>query len=53
LGRFITSCLSDPLRQNAIWPIDGSGPAMTPLEMGKTLFKTLGMTPEYRAMSPA
>lgn len=52
LGRFIASCLTDPTRQNAILPIGGPGPALTPREMGQALFEALGLTPRYRHVSP-
>lgn len=52
LGRFITSCLSDPARQNAILPIGGPGPALTPRDMGAALFDALDLQPRYRSISP-
>jgi divinyl chlorophyllide a 8-vinyl-reductase len=52
LGRFITSCLNDPARQNAILPIGGPGPALSPRDMGAALFDLLGLDPKYRAVSP-
>jgi divinyl chlorophyllide a 8-vinyl-reductase len=52
LGGFITICLTDPTRQNAILPIGGPGPALTPHDMGTALFDALDLTPKYRAVSP-
>jgi len=52
LGRFIATCLTDPTRQNAILPIGGPGPALTPHDMGAALFEALGMPPKYRRVSP-
>ena len=52
LGAFIASCLGDPARQNAILPIGGPGPALTPLDMGHALFAALDMPPRFRAVSP-
>jgi divinyl chlorophyllide a 8-vinyl-reductase len=52
LGRFITTCLTDQTRQNAILPIGGPGPAITPHQMGTALFDALGLQPKYRAVSP-
>jgi divinyl chlorophyllide a 8-vinyl-reductase len=53
LGRFIASCLDTPARQNAILPVGGPGPALTPREMGAALFAALGRPPRYRTVSPA
>ncbi len=52
LGRFITSCLTDPARQNAVLPIGGPGPALTPHDMGHALFDALGLPPKFRRVSP-
>jgi divinyl chlorophyllide a 8-vinyl-reductase len=52
LGRFICTCLSDPARQNAILPIGGPGPALTPRDMGAALFDVLDKPPKYRSVSP-
>lgn len=52
LGRFIATCLTDRKRQNAVLPIGGPGPALTPKEMGAALFDALQMPPKYRSVSP-
>ncbi|NNE51357.1 MAG: NAD(P)H-binding protein [Sulfitobacter sp.] len=52
LGRYIAHCLRNPARQNAILPIGGPGPAITPAEMGAALFDALGLPPRYRPVSP-
>lgn len=52
LGRFIATCLTDPSKQNAILPIGGPGPALTPRDMGAALFEALGLPPRYRSVSP-
>lgn len=52
LGRFIATCLTDPDRQNAVLPIGGPGPALTPKEMGAALFDVLQLPPKYRSVSP-
>ncbi|MFK7837866.1 MAG: NAD(P)H-binding protein [Sulfitobacter sp.] len=52
LGRYIASCIEDPARQNAILPIGGPGPALTPHQMGAALFEALGVPPKYRRVSP-
>ncbi len=48
LARFIVSCLDTPARQNAILPIGGPGPALTPHAMGAALFELTGMPPRFR-----
>lgn len=52
LGRFITSCLTDPTRQNAVLPIGGPGPALTPFDMGTALFDALNLPPKFKRVSP-
>lgn len=52
LGRFIASCLTDPACQNAILPIGGPGPVLTPRDMGAALFDALNLPPRYRSISP-
>ncbi|MEL7026965.1 MAG: NAD(P)H-binding protein [Pseudomonadota bacterium] len=42
LGAFLTSCLTDPNRQNQILPIGGPGPALTPLDQVAILSELLG-----------
>jgi divinyl chlorophyllide a 8-vinyl-reductase len=41
LGHFLTNCLNDPQRHNRILPIGGPGPAITPLEQARELFRLL------------
>lgn len=48
LGHFIASCLPDQAKHNAILPIGGPGPAITPIEQGEYLFRRLGQRPRYR-----
>ncbi|MBK1636782.1 NAD(P)H-binding protein [Rhodovulum adriaticum] len=48
LGAYIAECLDDPARQNAILPIGGPGPAITPLEQGEMLFGLLGKEPKFK-----
>lgn len=52
LGRFIASCVTDPVKHNAILPIGGPGPALTPRDMGAALFEALDLPPKYRRVSP-
>ena len=42
LGRFVVSCLDDPKKHNAILPIGGPGPAITPLNQVAMLEELLG-----------
>lgn len=48
LARYLANCLDDSQMQNAILPVGGPGPAMTPIEHGEALFKLLGMAPKFR-----
>ncbi len=52
LGRFITRCLVDTDKQNAILPIGGPGPALTPLDIGEIIFRSTGQTPRFRHVPP-
>lgn len=53
LARFMANCLEDSALQNAILPIGGPGPAMTPREQGETLFQIMGQPPKFRAVPVA
>lgn len=48
LARYLANCLEDSRLQNAILPIGGEGPAMTPREQGEALFQFLGRPPKFR-----
>lgn len=48
LGAYIASCLVHPIRQNAVLPVGGPGPALTPLEMGHEMFRLTGRKPAFR-----
>ncbi len=48
LAQFIAACLEDPDKRNAILPIGGPGPAITPLQQGTLLFTLAGRTPHFR-----
>jgi divinyl chlorophyllide a 8-vinyl-reductase len=48
LARFIADCLDDPAKQNAILPVGGPGPAITPKEQGALLCELCGRAPRYR-----
>ncbi len=49
LGDFIAGCLDDEARWNAILPIGGPGPAITPREQGERLFALLGRPARLRS----
>ena len=53
LARFMANCLEDSALQNAILPIGGPGPAMTPREQGEALFQIMGQPPKFRAVPVA
>lgn len=53
LGAFIAQCINDPAKQNAILPIGGPGPAITPLDMATMLFELTGQTPRFRRVPAA
>lgn len=48
LGRFIAGAMTDPAAANAILPIGGPHPAITPLEQAHHLFELLGEPPRIR-----
>jgi divinyl chlorophyllide a 8-vinyl-reductase len=48
LAAYLANCLDDPKLQNAILPIGGPGPAMTPREQGEQLFALLGQKPKFK-----
>ena len=47
-GDYIAGCLDDPARWNAVLPIGGPGPAITPREQGERLFALMGRPPKLR-----
>ena len=50
LAAFIVDCFDDESRWNAILPIGGPGPAITPREQGEALFAIAGRSPEFRSV---
>lgn len=52
LAQFIVNSLSDETHHNAILPIGGPGPAITPLEQGEELFRLMGKQPKFQSVSP-
>ncbi len=48
LAAFTAGCVEDKAKHNAILPIGGHGPAITPLDQGHMLFELTGKTPRFR-----
>jgi divinyl chlorophyllide a 8-vinyl-reductase len=48
LARYLADCLTDPARHDAILPVGGPGPALTPLDQGGLLFDALERPPRFR-----
>jgi divinyl chlorophyllide a 8-vinyl-reductase len=53
LGRYLAECLDDPSRRDAILPIGGPGPAITPRQQGDWLFELSGRAPRFRRVPVA
>jgi divinyl chlorophyllide a 8-vinyl-reductase len=53
LARFLADCLVDVDKRDAILPIGGPGPAITPAEQGAMLFELSGQPPRYRRVPVA
>jgi divinyl chlorophyllide a 8-vinyl-reductase len=47
LAAFIVTCLDDKSKHNAVLPIGGPGPALTPREQGALLFKAFGKPAKF------
>ncbi|KGE02878.1 NAD(P)H-binding protein [Pseudohaliea rubra] len=52
LACYLVDCLDDPMRHDAILPVGGPGPALTPRAMGELLFRLSGRPPRYRSVPP-
>lgn len=52
LATFTAQCLTNETHWNAVLPIGGPGPAMTPRDLGNALFKLLGREAQYRSVPP-
>jgi divinyl chlorophyllide a 8-vinyl-reductase len=48
LADYIVGCVTEPRRWNAILPIGGPGPAITPRDQGEALFAMLGKPAKFR-----
>lgn len=53
LARYLADCIDDPVRRNAILPVGGPGPALTPRQQGALLFAAWGRPPRYRRVPVA
>jgi divinyl chlorophyllide a 8-vinyl-reductase len=53
LGRFLSLCLTDPARQNAILPVGGAGPAITPMDQVDMLSRLTGRPVRVRRVPVA
>ncbi|NNJ66692.1 MAG: NAD(P)H-binding protein [Boseongicola sp.] len=53
LGAFIAGCIDAPKRRNRILPIGGPGPALTPLDMGREMFRLTGQPEKFRKVPVA
>jgi divinyl chlorophyllide a 8-vinyl-reductase len=48
LASYIAGCLLNETRHNAVLPIGGPGPAITPRQQGEELFRLLNRPPKFR-----
>lgn len=53
LARFLADCFVDPAKANAILPVGGPGPAITPLAQAELLFELLGQEPKIKRVPVA
>jgi divinyl chlorophyllide a 8-vinyl-reductase len=53
LASYLADCLEDTRLQNAILPIGGPSPAMTPRQQGEALFQLLDKEPRFRKVPVA
>ena len=53
LGSFLAGCIDAPMRRNRLLPIGGPGPALTPLDMGREIFRLTGQPESYRKVPVA
>jgi divinyl chlorophyllide a 8-vinyl-reductase len=53
LARFIVNAIDDAAMHNAVLPIGGPGPALTPRAMGEMIFELSGKTPRFRRVPVA
>jgi divinyl chlorophyllide a 8-vinyl-reductase len=48
LANYIVDCIADQSKHNAVLPVGGPGPAITPKQQADMLFKLAGQNPRYR-----
>jgi len=53
LGAYLALCIDDSSKHNAILPIGGPGPEITPREQGEELSRLLGLKPRFKQVPPA
>lgn len=53
LAAYLADCLEHPAHRNAVLPIGGPGPALTPREQGEMLFEVAGCEPRFRRVPVA
>ncbi len=53
LASFLADCLDDHAKQNAILPVGGPGPALTPRDQAALLFELCGRPPRIREVPVA
>ena len=52
LARYLADCLHEAERHDAVLPVGGPGPALTPRAMGELLFRLSGRPPTFRSVPP-
>jgi divinyl chlorophyllide a 8-vinyl-reductase len=50
LAEYLADCLDDASRLNAVLPIGGPGPAITPRQQGECLFRLFSREPQFRSV---
>jgi divinyl chlorophyllide a 8-vinyl-reductase len=53
LARFLADCLEQSAKHNAILPVGGPGPAITPRKQAELLFEVCGLPPRVRSVPVA
>jgi divinyl chlorophyllide a 8-vinyl-reductase len=53
LARFLADCLEDSSKHDAVLPVGGPGPAVTPRKQAELLFELCGRPPRFRSVTVA
>ncbi len=53
LARFLADCLEDSSKHDAVLPVGGPGPAITPRQQAELLFELCGHSPRFRSVPVA